>query len=86
VVIYHGREPWNIPLDFQSLFLWTEGLERYLPQFEYLLFDLPRMKDEEIDGKFLLKTSLILLKYILQTESGGEPGEDRGMSEGERGG
>ncbi|MGI6455111.1 MAG: Rpn family recombination-promoting nuclease/putative transposase [bacterium] len=60
LVFYHGAEQWNIPLDFQSLFPWTQGLVKYLPQFEYLLFDLPRMEDEQIHGNFLLKASLIL--------------------------
>ncbi|MGI6455620.1 MAG: Rpn family recombination-promoting nuclease/putative transposase [bacterium] len=55
-----------IPPDFHSLFLYTGGMEKYLPQFEYPLFDLPRMKDEQIEGGFLLKTTLLVLKYILQ--------------------
>ena len=87
LVIYHGKRNWNIPPDFQSLFLWTEGMEKYLPQFEYLLFDIPRMKDEQISGNTLLKTALTVLKYILQqdvkknfskiTTALQEPGEKR---------
>jgi predicted transposase/invertase (TIGR01784 family) len=68
LVIYHGRRKWNVPLDFHSLFLWTEGMEKYLPQFEYLLFDIPRMKDEQIGGDALLKALLMVLKYIKQRD------------------
>ncbi|MGI6455297.1 MAG: Rpn family recombination-promoting nuclease/putative transposase [bacterium] len=68
LVIYHGRRKWNVPLDFHSLFLWTEGMEKYLPQFEYLLFDIPRMKDEQIGGDALLKALLVVLKYIQQCD------------------
>jgi predicted transposase/invertase (TIGR01784 family) len=68
LVICHGRRKWNIPLDFQSLFLWTEGMEKYLPQFEYLHFDVPRMTDEQFDGDALLKTLLVVLKYIQQRD------------------
>ncbi len=68
LVIYHGRRKWNVPLDFHSLFLWTEGMEKYLPQFEYLLVDIPRMKDEQIGGDALLKALLVVLKYIKQRD------------------
>ena len=64
LVLYHGKRKWNIPLDFQSLFLWTEGVEDYLPQFKYLFFDIPRMRDEQIHGEVLLKTFLTVLKYV----------------------
>src|SRR5690554_4250725 len=43
-------------------------MEKYLPQFEYLLFDIPRMGDEQIGGDALLKSLLVVRKYIQQRD------------------
>ena len=70
LVLYHGRQAWTVPLDFATLFEVPDALSRYVPTFEYQLYDLSRYSDEEIRGEIILRVSLLLLKYILRDEFG----------------
>ncbi|MCB9076149.1 MAG: Rpn family recombination-promoting nuclease/putative transposase [Anaerolineaceae bacterium] len=70
LVLYHGRQTWTVPLDFAALFDLPDALSRYVPTFEYQLYDLSRYSDEEIRGEVILRVSLLLLKYILHDEFG----------------
>ncbi|MEI7585722.1 Rpn family recombination-promoting nuclease/putative transposase [Runella sp.] len=64
IVIYHGKNRWkyqSIPQYFKGL---DADLARFLPDFDYLLFDISQFSDEQIAGfsnKFLA-LSWILLK------------------------
>ncbi|WP_052326461.1 Rpn family recombination-promoting nuclease/putative transposase [Halobacteroides halobius] len=41
MVFYHGRQEWNVGLNLSSLLAEIpEELEKYIPNFEYLLYDL----------------------------------------------
>lgn len=64
LVLYHGHQTWTTPLDFRGLFDLPTALQRYIPQFEYQLYDLSHYSDEEIRGEVILRVSLLLLKYI----------------------
>lgn len=69
VVIYHGAQNWNIPLNFQGQFSdLKETIKPYLPEFKYSLVDLTRLSDDEIKekakGNLFLAASLQLMKYI----------------------
>lgn len=73
VVVYHGRQAWNIALGFQNLF--TDDLagavwRRYVPNFEYHLCDLTRYDDKEIAGTEELQAGLLLMKYIFRRDLG----------------
>lgn len=64
IVIYHGKSRWK----YQPLPQYFKGLDaelgRFLPDFDYLLFDISQFSDEQIAGfsnKFLA-LSWILLK------------------------
>jgi predicted transposase/invertase (TIGR01784 family) len=68
LVFYHGRYRWTIAENFRALFKTPVALEPYLPEYNYLLYDLSRYKDEELQGAEILRAQLLLLKYIFRRE------------------
>jgi predicted transposase/invertase (TIGR01784 family) len=65
LVLYHGRDNWQIPNNFRSLFTDEGGLfADYIPDFTYQLYDLPSMPDEQVRGEAMGRAILLLLKYI----------------------
>lgn len=68
IVIYHGEQKWSVSTEFAALFPDYEALQAYLPNFKYLIYDLPRYKDEEIIGEFKLRMAIWILKYIFNPE------------------
>lgn len=64
VVIYHGRPRWKYQ-PFTDFFAADAAWHRFLPQFEYLFYDLSALSDEAI-GQFrntFLSLSALLLKH-----------------------
>ncbi len=72
VVVYHGRQRWNVGKSFRSLVAGSEREEwrRYVPDFEYYLVDLSLYSDDEIKGSVGLRVGLMLMKYIFRIELG----------------
>ena len=68
IVIYHGKARWKIDERFISLFKCPKEIECFIPDFSYALCDISRFSDEEIRGIVVLKSTLLLLKYILRDE------------------
>lgn len=64
VVIYHGEKHWSRKNSFHHLFKNSEITEKYIPQFEYELYDLSDIPDENIKGILPLKIQMLLHKYI----------------------
>jgi len=71
LVIYNGRRKWTIKTNFSYLFGEIEReLNKYIPEFNYLLYDLSPISDEEIKGKVILRATLMALKYLTTSEPG----------------
>jgi len=68
MVIYHGESQWKARTDFLTLFDIPESLEKYIPNFQFELYDISHTSDKEIKGTVLLKILLMTLKYIFQPE------------------
>ena len=68
LVLYHGNQKWNVPIDFGGLFDVKKGFKAYLPDFDYILYDLSKYTDEDIKGEVILKAALMLFKYIKKPE------------------
>ena len=69
MVLYHGKSTWKIHKNFLSLFNAEDGLlKRFIPDFEYILFDLTIWSDDEIMGNIYTKAVLLLFKYIFKPE------------------
>ena len=68
IVIYHGIAGWKVDERLINLFNCPKELKSFLPDFTYVLCDISRFSDEEIRGVVILKTTLLLLKYIMRDE------------------
>lgn len=65
MVIYHGREEWGQKRRFREVFSGpVDKLSRYVPDFEYILYDLSHLSDEKIRGAVLLRAVLLMMKHI----------------------
>ncbi|WP_075984863.1 Rpn family recombination-promoting nuclease/putative transposase [Bacillus andreraoultii] len=73
LVIYHGQKDWNIGLSLGEIIQGYEGLtpniQRLVPNFEYLLYDLSKYKDEDIKGEAQLQIILTTLRDIFTKDS-----------------
>ena len=68
LVIHHGRSNWRIPSNLGAMLngyeILPEELKIYVPNFEYLIYDLATYADEEIKGKVQTRILLTLLRDI----------------------
>ena len=65
LVLYHGKTTWKIGVKLSDLLQYKEPrLMNYVPDFEYLLYDLTKYEDQDIQGIAKLKVALYLMKYI----------------------
>ena len=51
IVIYHGSKKWEVDKGFTSFFKAPEYLKDYIPDFNYQLYDISHVPDEEIKGE-----------------------------------
>ncbi len=70
LVLYHGKDKWNVSTDFTGLFNLPEELRPYTPQYQYWLYDLSSYSDADIKGAVMLQAGLLALKYIYRQELG----------------
>ena len=68
MVVYHGRTPWRIEAEFASLVAPSATLTPYVPNFRYVLVDLSVYPEQAIRGEVMLRTALLVLKYIFRDE------------------
>ena len=56
LVLYHGDDIWRLKTNFIGLFDNTAiQFKNYLPNFNYILYDLSKYTDEDIKGEVILK-------------------------------
>jgi predicted transposase/invertase (TIGR01784 family) len=68
IVIYHGPRKWEVDTGFTSLFKAPGYMKEYIPDFNYKLYDISHVPDEEIKGAVLLRVLFMTLKYIFTPE------------------
>lgn len=73
LVLYHGKENWTIPTSLGELLDGYSELPSdvkiFVPNFEYILFDLSQFSNEQIKGKARTRIALTLLRD-LKTKTG----------------
>ena len=73
LVIYHGKDEWNIKISLGEMINGydelSDNIRKYIPNFEYLLYDISRYSDEEIKGQAQLRIVLTMHRDIM-TKSG----------------
>ena len=72
LVIYHGKEPWNIPLKLSGLIArekeLPDELKIFIPDYQYLFYDLSPYGEKEIKGSLRLRIFLELLAAVLHQD------------------
>lgn len=73
LVVYHGKTNWRIPSSLGSILngydKLPDELKVYIPNFDYLLYDLSRYSDDEIKGVAQTKIGLTLLRDIFSPDT-----------------
>ena len=75
LVIYHGKGRWNINTSLGELITGYENLpediKKYIPNYEYIIYDLSQYTDEEIKGKAQLRIILTIFRDIFVKDNEG---------------
>lgn len=73
LVIYHGKDSWRTPSNLGAMLNGYEelsaDLKAYVPNFNYLLYDLSDFSEEEIKGEAQLRILLTLLRHIFTKDA-----------------
>lgn len=72
MVVYHGKEKWTGALklsgmieDYENL---PETITKYIPEYEYILYNISAYTDEEIIGNIILLIFLKIMRDIFAKE------------------
>ncbi|AHM55613.1 hypothetical protein EAL2_c03100 [Peptoclostridium acidaminophilum DSM 3953] len=75
LVIYHGKESWNIKTTLGEMITGYKDLpndiKKYIPNYEYLIYDISRYTDEEIKGEAQLRILLSIFRDIFTKDNKG---------------
>lgn len=75
IVIYHGKVNWNINATLGEMIKGYKELpkdvQKYIPDYEYVLYDISRFTDEEIKGKVINKIVMTTLRDIFTKDDEG---------------
>ncbi len=73
LVIYHGKDDWKINKTLGEMIKGYEELpedvKKYVPNYEYLLYDFSNYTDEEIKGEAQLRIILSLFRDVFTKDS-----------------
>ena len=69
LVLYHGKKRWTVDKRFASLFEGPVGeLSGYIPDFEFILYDLSKYTDDQIRGTIMARVTMLLLKHVFEPD------------------
>lgn len=75
LVIYHGKDNWNIKTTLGELITGYKDLpkaiQKFIPDYEYLIYDLSRYTDKEIKGQAQLRIILTIFRDIFTKDNKG---------------
>lgn len=73
LVLHHGQQQWQLPSSLGELLHGYAGLPEevkvYVPNYNFLLYDVSRYSDEEIKGNAQLRILLTLFRDLKTTDS-----------------
>lgn len=73
LVIYHGAVPWNIETRLGSMLAgykdFNKKIRKYVPDYEYLVYDITNYTDEEIKGEARVRILFTLFRDVQRAES-----------------
>src|SRR5690554_1920603 len=65
VVIYQGKQKWDLNESIGHLFEYEDNIEDYIPEFKSEVYDISRIPEEKIRGEILLRVYLLIQKYAI---------------------
>jgi len=69
LVVYHGSEMWRYGTKLSGLLSGpVESLADYIPDFQFLLYDLTRYRDDDIKGMIVSRVGLLVMKHIFSDD------------------
>ena len=72
MTVYHGKKGWDIGVKLSDLMegykTLPEEVKKYIPDYEYLIYDISSYTDEEIKGNVKLKVVMKILKNIFKSD------------------
>ncbi|NLV17084.1 MAG: Rpn family recombination-promoting nuclease/putative transposase [Syntrophomonadaceae bacterium] len=72
LVIYHGREKWQIDANFIKIIEGIEdlpsGINKYIPDYEYVLYDLTTYEAEKLKGNIILTETIKIMQAIFHQD------------------
>jgi Putative transposase, YhgA-like. len=73
LVLYHGKDKWKIKTSLGEMIRGydelPEDVRRFVPNYQYLLYDLSTFSDEEIKGEARLRILLSVFRDIFKSNS-----------------
>jgi len=66
IILYHGKQKWDLPENFVDYFNVSSDIKEYLLQFKYILIDLSTYKDQEFLEKLNRNARLYSALYALK--------------------
>lgn len=76
IVFYHGQKTWKIPVGFVDIFDLSKDelsiFRKYIPNFEYTLYDLSHKEMHSIQTSAAIYSVLHIMKYIWNIENDSE--------------
>ncbi|MDQ2087085.1 Rpn family recombination-promoting nuclease/putative transposase [Herbivorax sp. ANBcel31] len=73
LVVYHGSDEWKIKTTLGEMIKGygelPEDVKKYMPDYEYLLYDLSKYTDEQIKGEVQLRILLTIFRDIFSKDS-----------------
>lgn len=68
ILFYHGKDPWNVGVQFQDMIVEPELTAKYSPRFEYVLKDFSRFSDADIKGNVVVRLFLNVMRRIFSPD------------------
>ncbi|HLP45330.1 MAG TPA: Rpn family recombination-promoting nuclease/putative transposase [Candidatus Kapabacteria bacterium] len=68
LLIYHGEQPWKVDTSFISFFEIPGTLRKYIPAFNFEVYDVSHMPEQDIRGVVELRIVLNAFRYIFHPE------------------
>jgi predicted transposase/invertase (TIGR01784 family) len=68
LLVYHGEHPWKADTRFISMFDIPVALEKYIPAFNFELYDVSHLPEEQIKGDVELRITLMAFRYIFHPD------------------
>lgn len=73
LVIYHGSDSWNIKTTLGELITgyknFPREIQKFIPDYEYLIYDISKYTDEEIKGEAQLRIILTIFRDIFTKDT-----------------